>query len=209
MDEVGAHPPAEQPEAGHGDGPASGVADPPAQPARGGEAAHGHHVHRGTGLFELPTERRVGGHGDVGRHLGSQGPHQPKERLIGAAALGHRLDVQDGGGAGGHEPRAAPPAVAGGIGRYTARLAAHLPAWGWEVDGFCALHRRRDVTAALAAEGVAGQAATIVPLPRPALYDAWARLGQPDVAALAGLRGPTWSSPRRWPFRPGAAARWW
>lgn len=77
----------------------------------------------------------------------------------------------------------------GGIGRYTARLAAHLPAWGWEVDGFCALHRRRDVTAALAAEGVAGQAATIVPLPRPALYDAWARLGQPDVAALAGLRG--------------------
>jgi len=77
----------------------------------------------------------------------------------------------------------------GGIGRYTARLAAHLPAAGWEVAGFCALHRRGDVAAALAAEGLAGVAATVLALPRPALYDAWARLGRPDVAALPGLRG--------------------
>ena len=76
----------------------------------------------------------------------------------------------------------------GGIGRYTAQLAAHLPSAGWEVIGFCALHRRRDVTATLAAEGLAGHAVTVLPLPRPALYDAWARLGRPDVAALPGLR---------------------
>ena len=77
----------------------------------------------------------------------------------------------------------------GGIGRYTARLVAHLPAWGWDVAGFCALHRRRDVRAALAAEGLAGAPTTVLPLPRPALYDAWARLDRPDVAALPGLRG--------------------
>ncbi len=76
----------------------------------------------------------------------------------------------------------------GGIGRYTARLAAHLPAAGWEVSGFCALHRRRDVKAALAAEGLDGLPTTVLPLPRPALYDAWSRLGRPDVAALGRLR---------------------
>jgi len=76
----------------------------------------------------------------------------------------------------------------GGIGRYTARLAAHLPAAGWDVLGFCALHRRRDVAAALAAEGLGGPAPTILPLPRPALYDAWTRLGRPDVASIGRLR---------------------
>jgi len=77
----------------------------------------------------------------------------------------------------------------GGIGRYTSRLAAHLPASGVEVVGFCALHGRGTVTAALAAEGLAGLPTTTLPLPRPALYDAWAHLGWPDVAALGRLRG--------------------
>ena len=77
----------------------------------------------------------------------------------------------------------------GGIGRYTARLATHLPASGWEVAGFCALHRRQDVARALAAEGLAGVATTVLALPRPALYDAWSRFGRPDVAAIPGLRG--------------------
>lgn len=76
----------------------------------------------------------------------------------------------------------------GGIGRYTARLAAHLPAAGWDVEGFCALHRRGDVMAALAAEGLAGVPTTTMALPRPALYDAWSHLGRPDVAAVGRLR---------------------
>ena len=76
----------------------------------------------------------------------------------------------------------------GGIGRYTARLAAHLPATGWEVLAFCALHRRGTTAAALAAEGLAGLGVTRMPLPRPALYDSWSRLGHPDVAALPPLR---------------------
>jgi len=76
----------------------------------------------------------------------------------------------------------------GGIGRYTAKVAAHLPEAGWEVSGFCAMHRRRDVVAALAAEGLAGLPTTVLALPRPALYDAWSRLGVPDVAGLPGLR---------------------
>ncbi len=76
----------------------------------------------------------------------------------------------------------------GGIGRYTARLAAHLPAAGWDVLGFCALHRRGDLAVALAAEGLGATAPTILPLPRPALYDAWARLGRPDVASIGRLR---------------------
>ena len=54
--------------------------------------------------------------------------------------------------------------------------------------GFCALHRRQDVTRSLAAEGLAGVTTTVLALPRPALYDAWARLGRPDVAAIPGLR---------------------
>ena len=77
----------------------------------------------------------------------------------------------------------------GGIGRYTARLAAHLPATGWEVLGFCALHRPAVTAAALETEGLAGQRLTTLPLPRPALYDAWARLGHPDVALFPPLRG--------------------
>lgn len=76
----------------------------------------------------------------------------------------------------------------GGIGRYTARLAAHLPAAGWDVLGFCALHRRGDVAAALAADGLADLPTTTLPLPRPALYDTWARLRWPDVAAVGRLR---------------------
>ncbi len=76
----------------------------------------------------------------------------------------------------------------GGIGRYTARLAAHLPGTGWEVLAFCGLHRRATTSAALAAEGLADLGLTRLPLPRPALYDAWSRLGHPDVAALPGLR---------------------
>ena len=55
--------------------------------------------------------------------------------------------------------------------------------------GFCALHRRQDVVRALAAEGLPGVATTVLPVPRPALYDAWSRLGRPDVAAIPGLRG--------------------
>ncbi len=76
----------------------------------------------------------------------------------------------------------------GGVGRYTARLAAHLPAVGWDVEGFCALHRRHEVAAALAAEGLAGMRMTTLALPRPALYDAWSHLGWPDAAAVGRLR---------------------
>lgn len=76
----------------------------------------------------------------------------------------------------------------GGIGRYTARLAAHLPAAGWQVLGFCAFHRRADMGAALAAEGLSAAPTTRLVLPRPALYDAWAHLGRPDVAAVGRLR---------------------
>jgi len=77
----------------------------------------------------------------------------------------------------------------GGIGRYTARLASHLPATGWEILAFSAFHQREATVAALAAEGLAGLSLTRLPVPRPALYDAWARLGRPDVAGLPSLRG--------------------
>lgn len=77
----------------------------------------------------------------------------------------------------------------GGIGRYTARLAASLPAAGWEVLGFSAMHRRAVVTSALDAEGLTGTRVTRLVLPRPALYDCWSRLGRPDVARVPALRG--------------------
>lgn len=76
----------------------------------------------------------------------------------------------------------------GGIGRYTARLAAHLPAAGCAVLAFSAAHRRASMAAALSGEGLGGVRVTRLPLPRPALYDAWARLGHPDVALLPRLR---------------------
>ena len=58
---------------------------------------------------------------------------------------------------------------------------------GWEVLPFCALHRPGAAAAALAGEGLRGLKPTMLPLPRPALYEAWARLGRPDVTRMPGL----------------------
>lgn len=76
----------------------------------------------------------------------------------------------------------------GGIGRYTARLAAWLPHCGCDLLGFSALHSRASAAASLAAEGLADLSLTMLPLPRPVLYDAWARLGYPAPTLMPSLR---------------------
>ncbi len=67
----------------------------------------------------------------------------------------------------------------GGIGRYTGELLRHLPAVGVEPVPFTARHPRAVVDAALA-PWYDGAPATILPLPRPVLYDLW------HVAGIAG-----------------------
>jgi glycosyltransferase involved in cell wall biosynthesis len=68
----------------------------------------------------------------------------------------------------------------GGIGRYTAELVKLLPARarGVDVSVFTARHARRAVEQALAAHGLGGVDAVVLPLPRPILYDAWHVLGR-------------------------------
>jgi glycosyltransferase involved in cell wall biosynthesis len=77
----------------------------------------------------------------------------------------------------------------GGIGRYTAQLAMVLPRLfpDDEVLGFTARHRPAAVRAALAAHGVAGLDPSVLPLPRPLLYEAWHRFGAPPLSL--GARG--------------------
>jgi glycosyltransferase involved in cell wall biosynthesis len=77
----------------------------------------------------------------------------------------------------------------GGVGRYTARLAMVLPRLfpGDEVLGFTARHRPDEVEAAMAAFGLAGVHPSVLPLPRPVLYEAWHRLAAPPLAWGAGL----------------------
>ncbi|HEX5587436.1 MAG TPA: glycosyltransferase family 1 protein [Acidimicrobiia bacterium] len=67
-----------------------------------------------------------------------------------------------------------------GIATYTAELARHLPQHGWEVTAFTARHPRAQVDAALEAAGLTGLDPVRLPLPRPALYDAWHTVGTAD-----------------------------
>jgi glycosyltransferase involved in cell wall biosynthesis len=68
----------------------------------------------------------------------------------------------------------------GGIGRYTAELVKRLPVHDPAVDvsAFTARHSPADVAAAFAAHGIDDVDATILPLPRPVLYDSWHVLGR-------------------------------
>src|SRR3954451_19617082 len=61
----------------------------------------------------------------------------------------------------------------GGIGRYTAELVRLLPGLGIDVTPFTARPPPGQVAAALAAHGLEGLDAVILPLPAPVLYDAW------------------------------------
>jgi glycosyltransferase involved in cell wall biosynthesis len=73
----------------------------------------------------------------------------------------------------------------GGVGRYSARLAANLVRLGVDVRPVVARHSAAQVRAAWADFGLSEVAPPVVlPLPRPVLYDAWHLLGRP---------------PRRWP----------
>ena len=76
----------------------------------------------------------------------------------------------------------------GGVGRYTARLATLLPGLfpDDEYGGFIALHRRRPP---LPLE------ASVLPLPRPVLYDAWHLLGRPRVRGFDLLHAPSVAVP--------------
>src|SRR4051794_11555515 len=76
--------------------------------------------------------------------------------------------------------------VPGGVGRYTARLATLLPDLFPEDDyaGFVARHDRAQVDAALAESDVRIPT-SVLPLPRPVLYDAWHTVGAPRLSVLA------------------------
>lgn len=74
------------------------------------------------------------------------------------------------------------------MGRYTAQLAtllgddvADFDVADFDVVAFTARHRRAEVTAAMARFGVGGRPPIILPLPRPVLYEAWHRFGQPPL----------------------------
>jgi glycosyltransferase involved in cell wall biosynthesis len=70
----------------------------------------------------------------------------------------------------------------GGIGRYTAQILSGMPRLFPDdsMAAFTARHPRRTVNAALRAAGVIEQA-TILRFSRPALYEAWLRLGRPRL----------------------------
>ncbi|MET0628004.1 MAG: glycosyltransferase family 1 protein [Acidimicrobiia bacterium] len=67
-----------------------------------------------------------------------------------------------------------------GIATYTAQLVAHLPQHGWEVTAFTARHPQARVDDAMRAAGLDGLVPVVLPLPRPALYDAWHTVGAAD-----------------------------
>lgn len=64
-----------------------------------------------------------------------------------------------------------------GIATYTAELVRRLPSNGWDVTAFTARHGRGEVDDAMAAAGLATVHPVVLPLPRPALYDAWHTVG--------------------------------
>ena len=67
-----------------------------------------------------------------------------------------------------------------GIATYTAQLVRTLPHHGWDVTPFTARHARPHVDAAMRAAGLVAVDPVVLPLPRPALYDAWHTVGAPD-----------------------------
>jgi glycosyltransferase involved in cell wall biosynthesis len=67
-----------------------------------------------------------------------------------------------------------------GIATYTAQLVTHLPQHGWEVTAFTARHPQSRVDDAVRAAGLDGLVPVVLPLPRPALYDAWHTVGAAD-----------------------------
>jgi glycosyltransferase involved in cell wall biosynthesis len=70
----------------------------------------------------------------------------------------------------------------GGVGRYAAKLMANLVALGVEVVPVVARHTHQEIRAAWADFALdAVPAATSLPLPRPALYDAWHLLDWPPL----------------------------
>lgn len=70
----------------------------------------------------------------------------------------------------------------GGIGRYAARLSAHLGRLGVDVQPVVARHRQAEVRQAWSEQGVDGvPLPRLLALPRPLLYDAWHLAGWPPV----------------------------
>ena len=67
-----------------------------------------------------------------------------------------------------------------GIATYTAQLVRALPRHGWDVTPFTARHSHAHVDAAMRAAGLGDVDAVVLPLPRPALYDAWHTVGAAD-----------------------------
>lgn len=75
------------------------------------------------------------------------------------------------------------------MGRYASRLAAGLATLGVEVRAFVAYHAPAQVEARWQEAGLAGTVPmpTCLPLPRPALYDAWHLLGRPQIGTGTDL----------------------
>jgi glycosyltransferase involved in cell wall biosynthesis len=67
-----------------------------------------------------------------------------------------------------------------GIATYTAQLVRALPRQGWDVTPFTARHAHSHVDAAMRAAGLGDVDPVVLPLPRPALYDAWHTVGVAD-----------------------------
>jgi glycosyltransferase involved in cell wall biosynthesis len=71
----------------------------------------------------------------------------------------------------------------GGVGRYTAKLAANLVSLGVSVQPVVARHTQEEVRAAWEEFDLAGlPEPAVLPLPRAALYDAWNVLGWPALS---------------------------
>lgn len=85
----------------------------------------------------------------------------------------------------------------GGVGRYTAELARLLPEvpsgdpdGSVELAPFVASHSATSIRAALSEFRLEGLEPTVLPLPRPVLYDAWHLLGRPGLGRVARRAGP-------------------
>ena len=71
----------------------------------------------------------------------------------------------------------------GGVGRYTAKLVTNLAALGVEVRPVVARHSHEEVTAAWAEFDLSSvPRPTVLPLPRPVLYDAWNLFDWPPLS---------------------------